>query len=436
MTLINNSSFKVKAGRTGDLADIQPEAGAMVINDTDGHLYIASDFGWVKFEPSSPLSMFYQYDGVTQFAAWMRLPIGQTLTIDWGDGTTTDYPGNDSTLVNLLSAYSTPGSYHLTFIGDVDGLTSLNITDMPLLSGSMNGLKDLTNLDYLAISTTNLIGDLKYFAGLVSAEMYFINNPFLEGDAAQLQNSTTNVQIENCPRTTFSSVSPFVARAGATMIFSKNGWDSTYVDNCIRSLELITTSRIMVHGNGLRTQNSNASLAIVVAGGNLVWCNENTPPVTLGPELFTTACAVSDPAGNEIDGIAGWLATGLGSPNEFESQALINTKGVFGFKANANPVPTANARFELSPDLVVVSGQPYRMAFDVRHIGSGERWEPRVDGAASGLYINPDEVDFQRLAVYKEAAAVTLGFEIRERSPTGNNGGVYMDRFTGGLVTF
>jgi hypothetical protein len=436
MTVLNNSSFKVKAGRVADLADIQPEAGAIVINDTDGELYIASDLGWIKFSPSSPFAIFYQYDGVTQFAAWMRLPIGQTLNVDWGDGTNTDYPGNDATIVNLLSSYTTPGSYLITFGGDVLGLTSLNITDMPLLSGSLNGLKDLTNLDYLAISGTNLVGDLKYLNALTSTEMYFINMPFLEGDAAELAGTLENVQIENCPRTSFSQVQPYAARDTKTIIFQNNGWSSDEVDNAIKSLELITNSRLILTGNENRSVGSNASLQAIIANGNTLACNETDRLTDLGPELFTTACAVSDPNGNEIDGVAGFLATGLGSPNEFESQTLRKTKGVYGIKANANPVPTANARFEVSPDFVVVSGQPYRVAFDVRHLGQGERWEPRLDGAASGLYINPTDTEFQSIAWYKEAVAATLGFQMRERSPTGKNGGVYFDNLSARLVNF
>ena len=94
-----------------------------------------------------------------------------------------------------------------------------------------------------------------------------------------------------------------------------------------------------------------------------------------GPELNTTANAISDPAGAEADATTGWAhnwLTGEGA-NVFESQGAVKNAGSYAFHTDANDSPHNGAGIYVDLQAAPFSftnGEQGRVQFDIRHIGS------------------------------------------------------------------
>jgi hypothetical protein len=148
-----------------------------------------------------------------------------------------------------------------------------------------------------------------------------------------------------------------------------------------------------------------------------------------GPELHTDANAASDPNGNEADATTGWIPTaGLtAGSNIFESQSSVVNTGSYALHADANDTPTSGAAFQYQlTDLE--DGATYRVTFNWRHIGTGERWQAYCEATVLGTITNT-ETTFVGVDTSFVADGTFATFSFIENSSQ-NNGGVYVDNFS------
>lgn len=423
MTQLQNSAFKMQMSTVPFVGDIIPEQGAMIVSEHDGRIYYADQFGWHLADSDyNALYWFINFDGTTQSFLFLKFPSTVTLTFDWGDGTIENIVGQDGTFIYPTSTYSEAGDYTLIITGQLDTITSFGIDDGGrFISGSINQMRVVTALIYLGVtSAPKIYGDLKYLDNLTDSEIYMINLPFFTGDIA-FANNTKNIQIENCPKTIFSRVVSFPARDG-TVNIRDNGWPSSMVDNAINSIGEQNGNWVLILDSPMTDNSRDGAIGIIEAGSALI-VRETNPIYDLGPELLTIASAVSDPAGNEEDSTDGWTAINLGSPNVFAS-VTNSAVGVYAFKTDSNPNPTANA--DINIGVTVEAGKVARTSFDAKHIGKGGRWNPRIDNGVINFYVTPENTKYQPYVMYHKPAGTTETIQFRERTPE-NDGGIFID---------
>ena len=96
----------------------------------------------------------------------VKLPVGKTLTVDWGDGSEDSYAGNDAVNVVVTHTYAGAGSYDIKFKDDYLSLTYL-ICNSNSLTGDISSWSALTNLDYLRCNNGSLTGDISSWPAFV-----------------------------------------------------------------------------------------------------------------------------------------------------------------------------------------------------------------------------------------------------------------------------
>jgi len=161
-----------------------------------------------------------------------------------------------------------------------------------------------------------------------------------------------------------------------------------------------------------------------------------------GSELNTTASAISDPNGNETDGVAGWSESGLNGTgdNEFSSQETVVDEGDSAFKLSSHHTPTADARIHLDMQAAPFSfsnDDEGIITFRCRHTGEGANngeWGAFLASSNSGT--NNEIVELEKTD--DEFISVTFRwihtanhryFVIKENS-TDNDGGIYIDNLS------
>lgn len=160
-----------------------------------------------------------------------------------------------------------------------------------------------------------------------------------------------------------------------------------------------------------------------------------------GPELYTTANAVSDPAGAEADAITGWNPIGLNGTgsNVFESQSSEVNTGSYAFHANSNDTPTALARAYITapltnPPLYLVNGDEVKISFSARHVGTGGDWRIGLGAASTGAdhaiaELTSSDITWQDYELEFTYDSTYTYFAMCENSAT-NDGGVYLDNLS------
>jgi len=317
MTQLQNSAFKTKAGSVADISKILPEPGAILLNELDGKIYMADQYGWGQMgTPFSPIRLFVEYDGVTQFDFKFKAPATSTLTFVDGDGTTTDVAGNDATEVTHSTTYAAAGTYFFYVVGDVYDLTYVSLSGETMASGDFNtftllpnltflklfntgfyGVIDnvnvLTNLDDLSFGKTRIGGNLEKLATNTPLLQLQVQISNVEGSVSHLKtltNLTLLQAITNNITGEFSELATLVNLSlvrfeGTKIVFNKVvlfsltgaaiqlqncNLTSTMVDNALKSFVNLTGCTINLDGNNAkRTADSDAAYATVNAANTL-----------------------------------------------------------------------------------------------------------------------------------------------------------------------
>jgi len=289
-----DSDFRVKAGSVADVSLVTPEAGVIVLNELDGLLYFADQYGWNQGGRKSPIQLFVKYTD-TQFAFRFMAPIGKTLDIYDGDGTMTQKAGNDSTPVTHNTTYAEAGTYTFYVLGDVLDITWIRLNNQSMISGSINGYSLLLNLVDLLASSTGLYGNISNLnnlplssiilsnsdvtgsvedlVSLVSLVSLTIPGTDVVGDVSAVMGGMTLLQYYYAETTDveFNSV---ITISSAISVFSSHdcNWTTTMVDNCLISLAngTVTGATITLGGNNApRSPASDAAFAQLDAANTL-----------------------------------------------------------------------------------------------------------------------------------------------------------------------
>lgn len=146
----------------------------------------------------------------------------------------------------------------------------------------------------------------------------------------------------------------------------------------------------------------------------------------MGPEQYVTANAIA--ILNEADDTLGWVATGLGTPNVFESQRGNKIKGEFGFFVNGNPNPTS--AWNIEQTLTVVDTEVTQVAFKAKHSGVGEHIIYRLFGYNTiGYVLYPDMTEWRGVYTYMKNQGASMAVRFGE-SNTDNDGSFFLDEMS------
>ena len=154
----------------------------------------------------------------------LSLPAGKTVTIDWGDGNTTNVIGPVSS-VDYTNTYADAGTYPIRMSGDYQDLTRLEIKDVKVV-GTTERLGALSGLTYFKCYAPSVIsGDVVYLpAGLLTFDCGGPN--YLSGDVSDL---SRNLVFFSCYG--YNILSGNIANLPRDLIFFVCGGQTTLSGN-------------------------------------------------------------------------------------------------------------------------------------------------------------------------------------------------------------
>ncbi len=130
----------------------------------------------------------FTYTG-SSFAPKFSVSAGKTVTLSWGDGTSTVINGAVTNVIYTHN-YAVSGTYQFRVVGDLDGVTKFQY-NFAALSGDINTLKFFTSLTYLSLYNTSVSGDIANLSGLTSLTYLSLSNTSVSGDIANLSGLTS-----------------------------------------------------------------------------------------------------------------------------------------------------------------------------------------------------------------------------------------------------
>ena len=151
----------------------------------------------------------------------VRLPVGKTLTVDWGDGSEDSYAGNDAVDVVVTHTYAGAGSYDIKFKDDYLSLTYLRC-DNNFLTGDVSGWSALTNLTYLYCHINSLTGDISGWSALTNIDRLYCFNNSLTGDVSGWSALTSLTYLNCADNSLTGDVSSWSALTNLTYLFCNN----------------------------------------------------------------------------------------------------------------------------------------------------------------------------------------------------------------------
>jgi hypothetical protein len=369
----------------------------------------------------------------TQFDFKFKLPSTKTIKIYWGDGTSEEVVGQDSTLITKTSSYSSAGEYKFWVSGDDTDITYIDIGSQAFVSGDVSSWSKLVNLTYINCGVTSVSGDMSLWSvltsltyincggtdvygdvsgwnALTSLEILFLTGTDVYGDVSGWNSLTSINDRINCYSTDVSfNNTPAWAVSGIAINFLSNNWTAQEVDNAIASLKTCTNCTIRVDGtNAHRTADSNDDLNTLLANGNTITLND-----VLGDELYTSLNAANDNATEDITAFADYAATIDGGTQVTQGQDITKmlplgseevTNGDFSAWTGDDPdgwsitgEDAGNYFTEDSGKCRIVSdggnlymsqivlnvGKYYIISIDVTDVTSGELW---VYNTGGGLF--------------------------------------------------
>jgi len=165
---------------------------------------------------------------------------GQTVWVNWGDGTKNTYTSDDTTVIYPQHTY-TSGNYIIQVGGDLDDLLLFNVSSSTL-GGNISTFTVLNNLASLILQGTSMSGDVGILKTIESIDYIYLNE--------------TNVS--------YTSTS-LPAWPGRRIRLQDNGWDETTVDAFLVDLADGVGSNGILNIDGTNAARSSASDAAVTA---------------------------------------------------------------------------------------------------------------------------------------------------------------------------
>ena len=128
-----------------------------------------------------PTSMDFFIASNTFTSVVLRFPVGKSITVHWGDDSSTVYNGNDETNVTIGHTYASAGSYQMTLEGDFTELTYIKST-YKSMSGDISGWSVLTNIEEIELAEAGVTGDISGWSAMTKARSISLDATLLTGD--------------------------------------------------------------------------------------------------------------------------------------------------------------------------------------------------------------------------------------------------------------
>lgn len=425
-TNLKNSAFKVKVGKSADVSKSLPEVGAIVINELDDFLYIATRYGWGRGTDASQkqINLFLDYDGVTQFSLMWKMPSTSSIIIDLGDGAGPQtLPGQDGTMIVTNSTYSTQGQYYITIGGDIEDFTWFRLLNQPNLYGDVTRCETMKDLEIFTLNNVSVSCDISGFGGMTSMANFAVQDcPNVFGEASAVDLAASGIlTLRDSGKITMNATKDW--SNAMAIILTDNLFTREQTNNVIRSVKDASDATVGLDGNELPTEAVKADFLEALDDEVIFTMKGKIPWLDYGPEQYTSANAVS--ITNEADATTDWTPTNLGSPNVFESQAGNRRKGLYAFFVNANPNPSSGWKIEQT--LTLVDQEITALKFDFKHTGIGDHVGFRMWGKNSlGWTMWPDRTEWASLYAYFKNRSTSTTFFLGEINQT-NSGSFYLD---------
>ena len=160
---------------------------------------------------------FATANGSQALSIIVNLPVGKTLIVDWGDGTSNSYDGQDATDITLSKTYAGAGIYPIKFRGNWRELTTLYCYSNSL-TGDVSGWSALTDLTYLSCGDNSLTGDVSGWSALTKLTELRCYLNSLTGDVSGWS-ALTDLTYLNCRSNSLTGAPHIGANVSAELIY-------------------------------------------------------------------------------------------------------------------------------------------------------------------------------------------------------------------------
>ncbi len=162
----------------------------------------------------------FTYSGTQGFFTF-KLPVGDSVLIDWGDGIFHTYAGQGNNPIVASSYYATNGKYNIRIYDDYLKITHLDISGQTF-SGDAVSLATWRNINYLDVSGTNLTGSVAGWSVLNLLTHLDISSSSVSGSAAGWSTLTALTHLDVSSTFVSGSVAGWSALTSLTYLDASN----------------------------------------------------------------------------------------------------------------------------------------------------------------------------------------------------------------------
>jgi len=142
-------------------------------DQTDLHKYSSQEA--MNLMEEFNISLLSDQAILDQHSWTFKLPIGNSLYIDWGDGNSSEAEGKGNIDEVVKSRYTSPGTYNIKITGDFDTVTKIKIDGELHLTGNFK-LSLFTSLIYIFLRSTNITVVSQGMKNLSALDYIYLNS--------------------------------------------------------------------------------------------------------------------------------------------------------------------------------------------------------------------------------------------------------------------
>ena len=226
----------------------------------------------------------YNGTGAIPQMRW-QLPVGKTVTIDWGDlSPTTDVVGTGLSDVLINHTYGSSDNWIVTFTGDVGDVTKLEWINDSNIEGDISNLSSMISLTYLRLNNTSVGGDIVNLSGLTSLVTLFLNNTLIDGDIANLSGLTSLADLLLYTTAIEGDIANLSGLTSLVLLYLRNTSVEGDISNLsnLTSLTALFLNNTLVEGDisNLSGLTSLTSLSLYNTSGDITYISSVTIPIS------------------------------------------------------------------------------------------------------------------------------------------------------------
>ena len=277
----------------------------------------------------------------------VRLPVGKTLTIDWGDGSEDSYSGNGASSVTVTHTYAGAGSYDIKFKDDYLSLTYLNCNSNSL-TGDVSSWSALVNLTYLNCYNNSLTGDVSSWYALTNLTYLICSSNSLTGDVSSWSALTSLTYLDCNANSLTGDVSGWSALTNLTDLRCYNN----PITGDISSWSALTNLTHLYCYVCSLTGDISSWSALVNLERLYIWRNSFTGDVSSWSAMTNIERIYCYDNLLYFDTVTNWLALNMGAACRFDDNSMSSTQVDNALNSFANG-PFLNTTINLGPNNAV-----------------------------------------------------------------------------------